>query len=98
MEISAKQLEELQKSIRALTQKLNQTAEIAVLPEVITNEGFIKALRISRRVAFEWRKQGKIKYSHLAHKIFYLKENLLQFIREHEVVAENRQSNGQRYD
>ena len=66
------QLQEIQKRIAAKS-----------LSELIDNSDFIIMMKISRRLAQEWRSNGVIGYSKIGGKIFYKPEDILQLIEKH---------------
>lgn len=55
----------------------------------ISNEEFLVYMKISKRTAQTWRDQGKISFSQIGHKIYYLLSDVEELLQHHRIKAFN---------
>ena len=53
----------------------------------INNNDFLKKLQISKRTAQTWRDEGKISFSQVGNKIYYLESDIEHLFKEHYIKA-----------
>jgi len=82
VEFSIIQLKLILSRLDELTQKLETIYRRNGLI-VLSNEDVIRILKVSPNTLQVWRNQGLIKFSQVGKKLFYLIEDLIQFLDDH---------------
>lgn len=86
--LTKQQYDDIINRLDALNEKLRKQQEPSSL-QYISNEEFLKLMSISKRTAQTWRDEGKISFSQIGHKIYYLLSDIEDLLKHHHVKAFN---------
>jgi hypothetical protein len=86
--LTKQQYDEIINRLDALNEKLRKQQEPLNM-RYISNEEFLKLLNISKRTAQTWRDEGKISFSQIGNKIYYLLFDIDDLLKHHRVKAFN---------
>lgn len=84
--LTKEQYDEIIKRLNTLNEgvrKINSPSK----EKFLDNSEFISLMKVSKRTAQTWRDEGKISFSQVGSKIYYLLSDVETFIQEHRIKA-----------
>lgn len=81
--IEQEKFEEIIRKIDSINEKVELGKEIQ--NDLLDNEEFCKLMSISKRTAQNWRDEGKMPFSQIGAKIYYLREDILDLLRSRKI-------------
>ena len=72
------EVDQILQKLEAIARRLEENGNS--IPEFVDNTKFCEIMGISKRTSQTWRDEGKVKFSQIGHKIFYSREDVLNFL------------------